>query len=290
MVSNQTTRKPKVALVVGSGGIKTLGVISLFELLNEHHIKPDIIYGTSGGTILSSLWASGYTIAQMDIFIQDYITLLKKHPLSKQIDYRTMLSLAGYPGGRFKADSAVLKKEWLLHFFSEKTGSKKIEDCEIKLKLLCTELETGLPYLIDKGLIGESVYASCALYPILPPIFLNNKWLVDGVYYSSIPVLQAVKEGYDNIIVLSFEEKSATNYGSFFEFYIDFVSKMFINKAKKQNSLAIDIHHGEVKFINFYYDKAINFWDVDEIDYIRKLSQEVVHNHKDEILNFMKPL
>ncbi|MGD9591437.1 MAG: patatin-like phospholipase family protein [Candidatus Berkiella sp.] len=280
-------KKPKVALVIGSGGIKTLGLTYFFKLLNNHQIKPDMIYGTSGGTILSSLWASDFTLEQMDAFIAEYIILLKTHPLSKQIDYRTLFSLAGYPGGKFKTDSAVLKKDWLLNFFREKAGDRRIEDCRLKIKLLCTELETGLPYLIDNGMMGDSIYASCALYPMMPPIYHNNKWLVDGVYYSSIPILQAVKEGYDNILVLSFEEKNANKYGSFFEFYMEFVSNILIKKARKQNSLAIDIHHGEIKFINLYFDKPINFWDVDQIDYIKKISQETIDKSEEEIIRFM---
>ncbi len=285
---SNAAKKPTVALVVGSGGIKTLGITYLFKLLDEHHIKPDIIYGTSGGTILTSLWASNYTLDEMDAFVEDYIKLLKTHPLSKQIDYRTLLSLAGYPGGRFKMDSAVLRKDWLLNFFREKAGTRRIEDCSLKIKLLSTELETGLPYLIDHGLMGECIYASCALYPIMPPIFLNNRWLVDGVYYSSIPVLQAVNDGYDNIIVLSFEEKNVNNYGSFFEFYMEFVSNILIKKARKQNSLAINLHHGEIKFINFYFENPINFWDVGQIDHIKKVSKETIQRHEEEIILFMR--
>ncbi len=287
MVLTQNPRKPKVAIVVGSGGIKTLGVLSLFRLLNEHHIQPDVIYGTSGGTILSSLWASGFTTDEMEKFIQDYIKLLSKHPISKHVDYRTLLSLAGYPGGRFKSDSAVLKKEWLLNFFNEKVGSRRVEDSKIKTKILCTELQTGFPFLIDHGLMGEAIYASCALYPILPPIFTHDRWLVDGVYNSSLPIFHAVKDGYDHILVLSFEEKKATHFNSYFQFYLNFISEMFLNKAKKQNSLAINMHHGEVKFVNFYFDKPINFWEVNEIDYINKVSDDLVQKNKNEIIDFI---
>lgn len=49
-----TPKKQKIGLVIGSGGIKALGIIPLFELLNEHHLEPDLLIGCSGGSVLSS--------------------------------------------------------------------------------------------------------------------------------------------------------------------------------------------------------------------------------------------
>ena len=281
-------RKKKVGLVIGSGGIKPLGLISLFEFLEHHQLKPDLLIGCSGGSILASPWAAGTSIADLKVFITEYQNLLKNDSLLKKIDFQTLLGLANYPGGRFDQSSGILSKNWLLDFLKEKIGPKQLEDSPIKTLLVGTDLHTGEPVAIEKGLMAECIYASCALYPILPPFYINDRWVVDGAYHSAVPVLEAIKQDCDKIIAISFEEKRSEVHSSFFEFYMEFVSQVLNKNARKQNSFAVHFHHDEILFINCYFDKPINFWHVDSLSYINDTVANTIEKHKESIMEMFK--
>jgi NTE family protein len=283
-------KRKKLGLVIGSGGIKTLGLASFFKLLDEYQIKPDVIVGSSGGSLLASHWASGATIDELTCLVKEYCNLLNNEPLKYKVNYRTLLSLPNYPFGYFDKSKGILKKERLYHFFQAKAGNRRLENCVPKMFILTTDVETGEPVLLKEGLIADCVYASCAIYPILPPMYLNNRWLVDGAYNSAIPVLEAVKLGCDKIIAISFEEKKAESSNSFFEFYMEFVSNVFNQNARKQNAFTIDLHHDEILFVNYYFDKCINFWDVNSLSYITEVSDEVVRKFKPDILEIFSQL
>lgn len=278
-------RKHKVALVIGSGGIKSLGIIPLFELLDAHQLKPDLLIGCSGGSVISSQWACGASIEELKNFVNEYIKLIENGSFFKKINHKTLFKLNHYPGNHGEQPSAILRKTWILDFLKKHLGNKKLEDAQFKTLLLATDLKTGDPIYLKDGLLAECMYASCALYPVLPPILIKKKWLVDGAYHSAIPILEASKQHCDKIISISFEEKPLEKHPSFFEFYMDFVSQVFNQNAKKQNSFAVHFHHEEILFINCLYEKNINFWDIHNIDYINEVAASAIEKNKKEILD-----
>lgn len=284
----RTHKKQKVGLVIGSGGIKTLGIIPLFELLNEHNLSPDLLIGCSGGSVLSSQWTHGASIQELKNFVEQYKILIERNFSFQKISFKTLLNFNNYLRTESETPSAILEGSWLLSFLNEHLGNKKLEDCKIKTLLLATDLKTGDPVVMNEGLLSECIYASCALYPILPPIYLKKKWLVDGAYHSAIPILEASKNGCDKIISISFEEKPLKEHNSFFEFYMDFVSQVLNKNARKQNSFAIHFHHEEILFINCFYEKNINFWDIKNLDYINDITRNAIEKNKESILNYFK--
>lgn len=281
-------KKQKIGLVIGSGGLKALGMIPLFELLNEHHLIPDLLIGCSGGAILSSEWAYGASIPELHNLVLQYKDFVKKISNIGSIDFQTLLHFNNYFETEGNPPSAILNDSVFL-CFKEQFKNKRLEDTKIKTLLLATDLKTGNPVFMNEGLLAECVYASCALFPVLPPICIKKQWLVDGAYYSAIPILEASKQGCDKIIAISFEEKPSAEHKNFFEFYMAFISQLLITNSKKQNSFAVHFHHGEILFINFYYGKNINFWDIQELDYINEVNSAIIEKNKEAIINHFNP-
>ena len=110
-------KKPKIGVVVGSGGIKTLGVTALFELLDAYQVKPDLVIGCSGGSVLSSQWASGRTIQELKDFTEEYKKFIKNISLLNKIDFQTLFRLNNYPGSNTNP-TGILKYEWVTDFFN----------------------------------------------------------------------------------------------------------------------------------------------------------------------------
>lgn len=276
--------KNTIAVVVGSGGVKPLGVLKFYELIESHQVRPDIIIGCNGGAIASACWAAGYSLEKCHEVVQQYLEFVQKHNIFRQLDIRTLLNLMHLPGGRFDIESGILKKDKLLEFFNTIYKDLKLEDLPVRLVITATNLETGQQVVIDKGSVAQAVYASCAMYPLLPPIQIEKKWLVDGAYSSATPTLLAVNMGFDKIITLSYSEEETEHYLCFSEFMHEYIAKILRNHARAQNAVATYMHHDEILFVNFNYEKALNLDDSDVIGKINTVSTQVVDKYKQNIL------
>jgi len=101
--------RPKVAVVVGSGGIKSLAAIALFEFLHQAQIKIDLMVGCSGGALICALLGAGYMPAQC----RDLVAQFLDRKLFSQVDYRSILGLANSRLGRFGKDAGMFKPQAL---------------------------------------------------------------------------------------------------------------------------------------------------------------------------------
>jgi NTE family protein len=198
-----TERRPKVGLVLGGGGLKSLAAIALFEFLNGAHIDIDLLVGCSGGSIMAALRGAGYNTAQM----RDFITQLLNKKLLRNIDYRSVAGIARLPFGRFDKSSGILKAEPINKVYRHIFKDLKLEDLHPETILQATDYQTGEGTVLSTGLVADAVYASGALFPILPPIQIGGRWFVDGAYSSNVPIMEAVKRNIDVIITVIFEEK-----------------------------------------------------------------------------------
>ncbi|HNY11718.1 MAG TPA: patatin-like phospholipase family protein, partial [Candidatus Wallbacteria bacterium] len=188
-------KRPKIAVVIGSGGIKPMATIPLFDFLDENNINIDWLFGCSGGAIVAAMRGAGYNGNQMRDIISKYLS--KK--LFSKIDYRTLLGIAKLPFGRFNKTCGILKPQNLIEVLKIIYKGMKFEELKTPTFIQATDVETGEGVTLNTGDVAEAVYASAAQFPFFPPYCVNGKWLVDGVYSSPLPVLEAVKKGADII-------------------------------------------------------------------------------------------
>lgn len=277
---NKHRTRPKIGVVVSSGGIKAISSIALFEFLEEAKIEVDLLIGCSGGSIIVGYWATYNNALHMREIAQDLWT----RDLFKKIDYRTLLSIAGLPFGRFDKNHGLLKPDAVHDTYYRMYGDQKMEDLQIPTIFQATDLLSGDPVLLTSGLVRETVYASGALFPILPPICLEDRWLIDGAYSSPLPIMQAIMEGMDVIIAMSNEqvtERESKGFVSYFMRCIQYSSDWL---QRNQTALSVDLHHHEIIFINVVFDRFIGLRDVHRIPEILEAGKKAVEEKKAEIL------
>jgi NTE family protein len=274
-------RKPKIGVVIGGGGLKSLAAIPLFELLRDSQIDVDLLVGCSGGGIMATLWGAGYQPEQMRALITEHLN--KK--LFRHIDYRSVMGIARLPFGRFDKSSGILRSEPFKRVYRRLYGDLKLEDLRPKTVLQATDYLTGDGVVLSSGPVAESVYASGALFPILPPIFLDGQWYVDGAYSANVPVLEAVKRNMDVIIAVVLDEHLQQDPQGFFECYYTILKTSTRSLVRSQLSLAVDLHHHEIVIINVPFSKYIQVWDVEEVPAILETGRRVVDEAKEEILS-----
>ncbi|MGM8939380.1 patatin-like phospholipase family protein [Psychrobacter sp. AT9] len=176
---------PKVALVLGGGGAKGFAHVGVIKALEENGIKPTLVVGTSIGSLVGSLYASGYTPAQLE-------RLALTTTDSELTDFT--LSNQGFIEG--------IK---LKNFVNNKVGAKAIEDFPIAFAAVAAEKHTLKKAVFTTGDAGLAVQASCSV----PNIFIApripekvGKKYIDGGVVSLVPVDSARDLGADIIIAV----------------------------------------------------------------------------------------
>jgi len=278
---NNRENRAKVAVVVGSGGMKALASIALFEFIEEAKIDVDLLIGCSGGSGVVGSWALGNN---GEVLREQAKKYWGNRKLLTQTDYRSLLSIAGLPFGRFDKTCGLLKSELAHKAYKELYGDNKIEDLKIPTIFQTTDLLSGHPVILESGLLREAVYASGALFPLLPPISINEQLLIDGVYSSPLPVMEAVNRGIDVVIAITYEERTTEDSRGFFPYFMRSVGYSQQWLQRNQLALSVDLHHHEIVFINVVFDKFISLRSTRRIPEILEKGKQAVDSKKDEIL------
>jgi NTE family protein len=180
---------PKFALVLGGGAARGFAHIGVIQVLEESGIKPSMVLGTSAGSVVAAIYASGKTGAQLqriaDVMDQSALT-----------DWNISILKRG-----------MMRGEALERFIRQQTGYKNIEQLPMPLGVVATDLQTGEGILFQKGDIGTAVHASSAVPSIFEPVKVGGKEYVDGGLVSPVPVRYARQMGAD--IVLAVDISSA---------------------------------------------------------------------------------
>ncbi len=223
-------RQPIIALALGGGGAKGFAHIGVIKVLESHGIRPKIITGTSAGSFVGSLYASGMTAYQL----QETASALK------EADIRDMtLSTQGFIVGQKLQD-----------YVNRQVQQKPIEQFPMRFAAVATELETGQMSLFIKGNAGQAVRASCSIPNIFIPATIAGKRYVDGGLVSPIPVSAARQMGADIVIAVDISARAkpgkSTGILGVFDQTINIMGQHGIDKELAQASVVISPNVGGV--------------------------------------------
>lgn len=174
--------KPKIGLALGSGGARGFAHIGLLKVLNSEGIKIDYIAGSSMGALIGCFYASGSDLE-----------LLQKVSLQFKRKYFMDLTV---PRLGFVAGKRI--EEYIRLF----TKNQNLEDLEIPLAVVATDIERGERVVFTKGPVYEAVRASISVPGVFVPKRINGKLLVDGGVVDRVPV-SVVKEMGADIVIAS---------------------------------------------------------------------------------------
>ena len=218
-------KRPKIGLVLSGGGAKGFAHIGVLKVLEEAGIKIDYIGGTSMGSIIGGLYASGYNAAQIDsIFkktdfdelINDYIPRSSKNFYGKKNDelYAIVLPFSNFRVGIAEALSKGMYNYNLLSSLTRNV--RHVRDFnKLPTPFLCmgTNIETGEEVLLDKGNLVQAMMASAAFPSLFTPVEIDGKLLVDGGVVNNYPIKEVRNLGADIIIGVDVQDDLLTRKG-----------------------------------------------------------------------------
>lgn len=274
------TNRPRIAVVIGSGGIKPLAGVAVLEFLDSIGVTPDLLVGCSGGGIVCAMRAAGYRPAE----IRARCAALLKRKLF-DIDYRTLLAIGRLPFGHFDISHGIIKPQKMQAAFRELFGERRIEELDIPLLLQTTDLLKGEGVVLSSGVVADAVYASSAEFPLFPLLCLDGRWLADGEFSSSLPILEAVKRSMDIIIAVRVQTEVATypkGFNSCLSLLFSNIGKISV---KLETPLAISLHHHEIITITVSFTKHIHPWNIQSLPDIITAGEAAVEQKKPEIIH-----
>jgi NTE family protein len=210
--SQETTKRPKIGLVLSGGGAKGFAHIGVLKVLEEAGVKVDYIAGTSMGAVIGGLYASGYSATQIDsIFyntdfdelLQDYIPRSSKSFYEKRNDQMYALTL---PFDKLKigVPIALSKGMYNYNLLSKLTHKvRHIRDFnKLTIPFLCiaTDIEKGEQVILKEGYLAQAMLASSAFPSLFSPVEIDGKLLIDGGVVNNYPVEEIRKMGADIVI------------------------------------------------------------------------------------------
>jgi len=182
-------RIPKVGLALGGGAARGFAHIGVLQVLEEEGIKPQLVVGTSAGSLVAAFYASGKTGAQLS-------WLAEAMDESQLTDWTLPFSNRG-----------VLRGEALGKYVNSQLNGLKIEDMKMPLGIVATDLQTGDGILFRRGDVATAVRASSAVPSVFEPVRIGGKDYVDGGLVSPVPVRYAKLMGAEYIIAVDISSR-----------------------------------------------------------------------------------
>lgn len=178
------SKPPVIGVALGSGSARGWAHIGVLEGLEEIGVRPQVIAGTSIGSLVGAVYASG----QLGEF-SEWVQKLSSRDVFSLLDF----TLSG----------GVVKGQKLFGFFEEVHKNPLIESLDRRYVSVATDMKTGREIWITRGPILPAARASCAIPGIFSPVKFEERWMLDGGLVNPVPVSAARAMGADIVIAVN---------------------------------------------------------------------------------------
>jgi len=218
VVSPVSKIPPRIGLALGGGAARGFAHVGVIQVLEEAGIRPALVTGTSAGSLVAALYASGKNGAQL----QNIAETMEEATIA---DWTLQVFTRG-----------ALRGEALAKYVNGQVGQKAIEAMPLPLGIVATDLNSGNDIVFQRGDTGTAVRASSAVPAVFQPVKIGNREYVDGGLVSPVPVRAAKKMGAELIIAvdISSPPEAASASGT-----LEILLQTFTIMGKSINSLEL---------------------------------------------------
>lgn len=177
-------RLPRIGLALGGGAARGFAHVGAIGVLERHGIRPSLVVGTSAGSLVAALYASG-----------------KSHAALEQAALRMEEAVLTDWTVPF-TNRGLLRGQALARYVNQQVNHRLIEDMVLPLGIVATDLATGEGVLFRRGDTGTAVRASSAVPGLFQPVDISGREYVDGGLVAPVPVGHALQMGAELVLAV----------------------------------------------------------------------------------------
>ncbi|NNJ77695.1 MAG: BamA/TamA family outer membrane protein [Xanthomonadales bacterium] len=215
-MASQAPAEPRVGLALSGGGARGGAHIGVLEALEEMGIGVDYIAGTSMGAVIGSMYASGYSAAEIrEVFeTMDWEWALSDKPervdwtmRSKELESQFLVPLrVGLNKGKIQLPLGAIEGQHLDQVLREillpVVETRDFDDLPIPFRAVATDLASGEAVVLTEGSLPDAVRASMSVPGVFSPVEIHGRLLVDGGMANNLPVNIVREMGADIVIAV----------------------------------------------------------------------------------------
>ncbi|MBK8361586.1 MAG: patatin-like phospholipase family protein [Comamonadaceae bacterium] len=177
-------KPPRLGLALGGGAARGFAHVGVIQVLEEAGIRPDLVVGTSAGSLVAAFYASGKNGVQLQ-------------QMAETMDEATFTdwTLPIFSRG-------MLRGEALARYVGGQVGGRPIQDMSLPLGIVATDLQSGQGVLFRQGDTGTAVRASSAVPSVFQPVRISGRDYVDGGLVAPVPVRYAREMGAELVLAV----------------------------------------------------------------------------------------
>jgi NTE family protein len=185
--TQNSSRSPRLALVLGSGGVRSIAGVGIAAVLAEAGVRPDLVVGCSSGALFGATVAMGMSCK----VALESATSLWSAELTEQRRWRAYLQLLAPRWAGFGDDFAMRDDTLIARRIQAAFGSTLLQDLPTPLRVAATDAASGVGVVLTSGSLVQALRASMAVPFIFPSVLFEGRRLVDGVMSDPLPIAAA---------------------------------------------------------------------------------------------------
>ncbi len=282
----------KLGLALSGGGIRGIAHAGVLKALDENNIKIDVIGGTSSGSIISTLYAMGYSPYYIYILFKRYAKeLLNQNSMS------TITSLKSFMTNKKNNFSGFYSGEEIEEAFNgvaKRKGIKKVSDIKMPIVIPAVDVQDSKEYIFTNHIpektknknkyiknisVGKAIRASSSFPVAFSPCEYENHKFLDGGILDNFPTTEVKKQGVDKVLTVNFMADEINESSNIMDIVMRSIDIMG-NKVSEDNVKNSDM------VLTIQTDKT-GLLEVEKLDDCYKYGYRQTINNMDKILNMI---
>lgn len=184
--------KYDTGIVFSGGGTKAAAHCGALQALEEFGIRPDVMAGTSAGSLVAAFYSAGFSPVEMiDLFIGMNF-------------FRDIVAPSAPKGGFFNTRP-------LVKYIREVMPYRNIEELPIPVYIAASDMDNGKTVIFSEGELAPRLVASCSIPVVFQPMVIDGVHYIDGGVFMNLPV-PAIRQMCDKVIAISVRQVGPEKY------------------------------------------------------------------------------
>lgn len=266
----------KLGIALSGGGIRGIAHAGVLQALEENGIKPDIIGGTSCGSIVATMYALGYSPYHIFILCKRYGKIIAKAnamPILSGIHNsiaNKKMTISGLNNG--------IKMEEVSDKLAQIRGINSLKDVKMPIIIPTVDMVSGTEYVFTNNIpekksegkeyivdanIGRAIRASSSFPAYFSPCKHDGCAFIDGGVLNNIPADEVKLQGADKVISVKFHSDTITENSNLMDVAmkcIDIMGSKISERSLKMSDFILDVYTDKVGLLDYQkVDKCFKY-------------------------------